>query len=161
GEIADTLGACPGPAILDVDSISLDPTEFPQAGDKSNRPRIPDRRVCTQHPDVSRGALLRLGDERPRGNSARKKFHEIPGGHGLSPRRGLRRAAGGYHFLNRELYRPSHSKRAVELQVWVKTAKPLPHTFALPQIPATTCRLDQDQRPQRSELKACDPWDWD
>src|SRR5262249_18588876 len=39
---------------------------------------------------------------------------------GFSPRRGLSRAVGGYHFLDRELYRPSHSKWAVDPQVWVK-----------------------------------------
>jgi len=50
-EIAHTPGASPGPAILDIDSISHDPTEFSQAGDKSGRPQTPDRRVRTEYPD--------------------------------------------------------------------------------------------------------------
>jgi hypothetical protein len=85
-KIAHALGASPRPAILDIDSISCDPTEFSQAGDKSNRPRTPDRRVCTEYPNVSRRALLRLRAERPRDNSPRKKIDDFPPRHGLSPR---------------------------------------------------------------------------
>jgi hypothetical protein len=52
-EIAHTLGAPPGPAIIDIDSLSRGPTEFSQAGDKSSRPRTPDRRVRAEYPDTS------------------------------------------------------------------------------------------------------------
>src|SRR5262249_40240109 len=91
-EIADTLGASPSPAIVDIDRISVDPTEFPQPGAKRNRPGIPDRRVGTKYPDVSWRPLLRVGGERPRGNGPRQKFNKFPPCHRLSPRRGLRRA---------------------------------------------------------------------
>jgi hypothetical protein len=37
---------------------------------------------------VSRRRLLRVCDERPRGNGPRQKFNEFPPRHGMSPREG-------------------------------------------------------------------------
>src|SRR6516162_3448386 len=87
-EIAHTLGASPGPAIIDIDSLSRDPIEFSEAGDKSNRPRTPDYRVRTEYPDTPRIAhLLRVGGKRPRDDGATKTSNELPPLHEL-PRRG-------------------------------------------------------------------------
>src|SRR5262249_10949104 len=83
-EIAHTPGASPGPAIIDIDSLSRGPTELSQAGDKSKRPRTPDRRGRPKEPHTPPIAhLLRVGGKRPPDNTATKASNELPSLHEL------------------------------------------------------------------------------
>jgi hypothetical protein len=100
--LGEALLAPLGPAILDRDGATLDPTQFAQPLHKSGNPLALDRRRGAQESDGRQLARLpRIRSERPSGRRAAEQRDELAPSHSITSAAQASRMSDGQRSYNR------------------------------------------------------------